>query len=159
MFQHIVTAWRIHRGCMFANVRTRKTRFDTTTKFMVFVTSLFNLLWWFHAVDILLRFQQHCPSLFVHEAMKSLFQHAWTSLSTTLFKLAYSTMFKLASSTMHVQTGQINHVQVCQQAKTSCAFSRVTWWENVFYKSNEGTVAIDTNIYFNLQVILKNVTF
>ena len=32
--------------------------------------------------------------LFVHQAMNSLFQHAWTSLSTTLFKLANSTMFK-----------------------------------------------------------------
>ena len=30
----------------------------------------------------------------------SLFQHAWTSLSATIFKLACTTMFKLASSTM-----------------------------------------------------------
>ena len=72
----------------------------------------------------------------------------WTSLSTTLFKLA---MFKLdqlnhveacqqpcsnwpaqscssLSTTMfkpvnnHVQTSQLNHVEACQQAKTICAF-------------------------------------
>ena len=38
-------------------------------------------------------FQQRCPItliLFVHQAMNSLFQHAWTSLSTTMFKLASS---------------------------------------------------------------------
>ena len=64
--------------------------------------------------------------------MNSLFQHAWTSLSTTMFKLASSTMssslsttiFKLISSTMfkpvnnHVEAGQLNpvhnHVQACQ---------------------------------------------
>ena len=41
--------------------------------------------------------------------MSNLFQHVWTSLSTTLFKLAISTM----------------HVQACQQAKASCEFLRV----------------------------------
>ena len=46
------------------------------------------------AVDLSRWFQQHCSSLFVHQAMDSLFQHAWTSLSTTMFKLAISTMFK-----------------------------------------------------------------
>ena len=61
------------------------------------------------AVDLSPWFQQHCSSLFVHQAMNSLFQHAWTSLSTT----------------MHVQAGQLNHVQACQQAKTSCVFLRV----------------------------------
>ena len=45
------------------------------------------------AVDLSWWFQQHCSSLFVHRAMNSLFQHAWTSLSTTMFKLASSTMF------------------------------------------------------------------
>ena len=52
------------------------------------------------AVDLSWWFQQRCSSLFVHQAINSLFQHAWTSLSTTLFKLANSTLFKLASSTM-----------------------------------------------------------
>ena len=44
-----------------------------------------DLSWWFQP-----RFQQRCSSLFVHQAMNSLFQHTWT----TLFKLASSTMFK-----------------------------------------------------------------
>ena len=35
------------------------------------------------AVDLSWWFQQLCPSLFVHQAMNSLFQHAWTSLSKT----------------------------------------------------------------------------
>ena len=102
MFQHI------------AYVRTWKTRLDTTAKFMIVVTSLFNLVissfhvttcsivyeqrCWFY--DLSWWFQQRCSSLFVRQAMNSLFQHAWTSLSTTMFKLASSTMFKLASSTM-----------------------------------------------------------
>ena len=46
------------------------------------------------AVDLSWWFQQRCSSLFVHQAMNSLFQHAWTSLSRTMFKLASSTMFK-----------------------------------------------------------------
>ena len=55
-------------------------------------------------------FQQRL-SLFVHQAMNSLFQHAWTSLSTTMFKLASSTW--------------INIVHACQQAIRSCAFFRI----------------------------------
>ena len=39
------------------------------------------------AVDLSWWFQQRCSSLFVHQATSSLFQHAWTSLSTTLLKL------------------------------------------------------------------------
>ena len=68
-------------------------------------------------------------------------QHAWTSLWTTMFRLASSTMFKPVnnhacsswpvqpcsslSTTMfrpvnnHVQPGQFNHVQVCQQPCSS----------------------------------------
>ena len=41
MLQHTVTAWQIG---LFAYVRTCKTRYDTTAKFMVVVTSLFNLV-------------------------------------------------------------------------------------------------------------------
>ena len=44
---------------------------------------------------------------------QSVRQHASTSLSTTMFKLANSTMFKLASSTF-LQAGQLNHVQTGQ---------------------------------------------
>ena len=58
------------------------------------------LSWMNVAVDLSWWFQQRCSNLFVHQAMNSLFQHAWTSLPTTMFKLASSTMFKLASSTM-----------------------------------------------------------
>ena len=43
MFQHIVYSLANRQG-LFAYVRTYKTRLDTTTKFMVVVTSLFNLV-------------------------------------------------------------------------------------------------------------------
>ena len=43
MFQHIVYSL-VNRQGLFAYVRTCKTRLDTTTKFMVVVTSLFNLV-------------------------------------------------------------------------------------------------------------------
>ena len=122
MFQHIVsTAWRIDRGCSRMSAHA-KPDFDTTTKFMVVVTSLFNLVISSFpdnmystnmAVDLSWWFQQRCSSLFVHQATNSLFQHAWTSLSTTLFKLASSTMFKPVNNA--VQVGQLNHVQACQQ--------------------------------------------
>ena len=46
---------------------------------------MIDLSWWF---------KQHYSSLFVRQAINSVFQHAWTSLSTTMFKLASSTMFK-----------------------------------------------------------------
>ena len=39
-------------------------------------------------------------------------QHAWTSLWTTMFRLASSTMLKPVNN--HVQAGQLNHVQACQ---------------------------------------------
>ena len=71
------------------------------------VQSCYFIILWQHvlscmnmAVDLSWWFQQRCSSLFVHQAMNSLFQHARTSLSTTLFKLASSSMFNLASSTM-----------------------------------------------------------
>ena len=43
MFQHIVYSLA-NRQELFACVKTRKTRLDTITKFMVVVTSLFNLV-------------------------------------------------------------------------------------------------------------------
>ena len=78
------------------------------------------------AVDLSWWFQQRCLTLFVHQTMNSLFQHAWTSLSTTLFKAVNNHV--QASQLNHVQTGQLNHalhVQACQQAKPSCVFLRV----------------------------------
>ena len=108
MFQYIVYSIANRQG-LLVYVRTCKTRLDTTTKFMVVVTSLFNLVmsslpdnmyhhaWTWLSVDLSWWFQQRCSSLFVHQAMNSLFQHASasiTSLSTTMFKLASSTMFK-----------------------------------------------------------------
>ena len=81
MFQHIVTAWQIDRGCS----RMLEHYFIIPWHHVLSCTNMaVNLSWWF---------QQHCPNLFVHQAMNSLFQHAWISLSTTMFKLASSTMF------------------------------------------------------------------
>ena len=98
MFQYFVYSLANRQG-LFVYVRICKTRLDTTTKFMVVVTSLFNLVissfadnMFYHVWTWLLIyndawFQQRCSSLFVHQAMQnSLFQHAWTSLSTTIFK-------------------------------------------------------------------------
>ena len=71
------------------------------TKFTIVVTSLFNLvISSFPNVMFYHVYEQRCSSLFVHQAMNSLFQHAWTSLSTTLFKLASSTMFKPVNNTV-----------------------------------------------------------
>ena len=93
-----------------------KTRLDTTIKFMVVVTSLFNpvissfpnnshvLSCMNNAVDLSWWFQQRCSSLFVHQTMDSLFRLASSAMfklvSSTMFKLVSSAMFKLASSTM-----------------------------------------------------------
>ena len=110
MFQHIVYSLANRQG-LFAYVRTCKTRLDATVKFMVVVNiavqSCYFIIPWPHvlscmnmSVDLSWWFKQRCSSLFVHQAMNSLFQQPWASLSTTMFKLASSTMFKLASSTM-----------------------------------------------------------
>ena len=71
---------------------------------MVVVTSLFNLVissfpdnMFYHVWTTLLIYHDGFNNVV---QMNSLFQHAWTRLSTTLFKLASSTMFKLASSIM-----------------------------------------------------------
>ena len=75
-------------------------RLDTTAMFMVVVTSLFNLCMNM-AVDLSWWFQQRRSSLFVHQATNSLFQHARTTLSITMFKLASSTMFKPVNRQKH----------------------------------------------------------
>ena len=115
MFRHIVYSLANRQG-LFAFVRTCKTLLDTTTKFMVVVTSLFNLV------------ISSCPD--------NMSYHAWTWLliyhmivPTTLFKSVRSSNHEQSVPTCmnkpvnnHVQAGQLNHVQACQQAKTSCAF-------------------------------------
>ena len=47
----------------------------------------------------------------------------WTSLSTTMFKLASSTMLKPVNN--HVQAGQFNHEQACQQPCSSWQLNHV----------------------------------
>ena len=89
MFQHIVYSLANRQG-LFAYVRTCKTQL---AKYNNLVTSLFNLLIliipWEHVLPCmnmavnLSCFQQLCSSLFVHQAMNTLFQHAWTSLSSS----------------------------------------------------------------------------
>ena len=87
------------------------------------VQSCYFLIPWQHvlscmkmAVDLSWRSQQR-SGMFVHQALNSLFQHAWTSLSTTIFKLASWTTFKPVNN--HVQAGQLNHEQACQQPCSS----------------------------------------
>ena len=57
--------------------------------------------------------------------MNSLFQHALTSLATTMLNQAGQINHVQAGQLNHVQAGQLNHVEACQLAKTSCAFLRV----------------------------------
>ena len=91
-----------NRQGLFAYVRTCKTRLDTTTNCSILSFHSFH----YHplttcmkmAVDLSWWFQQRSSNLLFHQAMNSLFQHAWTSLSTTLFKLASSTMSKPVNS-------------------------------------------------------------
>ena len=94
MFQHIVYSLANRQG-LFAYVRTCKTRLDTTTKFMVVVTLLFDLV-----INFIISWQ-HVLSctvwtwlLIYHDGYNNIVQHAWTSLSTTMFKLASTGMFK-----------------------------------------------------------------
>ena len=137
MFQHIVYSLANRQG-LFAYIRTCKLRFDTTTRFMVVVTSLFNLVissfadnmfyrvWaWlliYHDVPTtlfkLVRSTSHevCSNMHEQACKQHMFKLASStmlSLTTTLFKLASSTMFKPVNNT--VQAGQLNHVQACQQ--------------------------------------------
>ena len=145
MFQNIVYSLANRQG-LFAYVRTCKTRLDTTTKFMVVVTSLFNLVissfpdnMFYHVWTWLSIYHdgsnnvvQVCSFIKPWTLCSNMHEQAcqqpcssWpvqpcSSLSTILFKLASSTMFKSVNNT--VQAGQLNHVQACQQAKTSCVF-------------------------------------
>ena len=91
-------------------------------------------------------------------------------VSTTLFKSVRSSIHeqpvptctsnKPVSNT--VQVGQLTILTIFKSVnrqKQAVRFHVCRWRENVFYKSKEGTVSIDTNIYFSLQAILKNITF
>ena len=141
MFQHIVTAWRIDRGCSRMLVRTCKTRLDTTTKFMVIVTSLFSLIssfpdnMFYHVWTWLLFYHdgsnnvvQVCSfikpwtvcSNYMHKHVCQQHCSSWpaqpcSSLSAHPCCSLSITLFKLASSTMFY----------ARHAKTSRAFLRV----------------------------------
>ena len=98
-------------------VRTCKTRLDTTTKFMVVVTSLFNL--------VISSFPDNMFNMYEHDFW-------FIMVTTTLFwsvrlsshEQSVSTYMK-KSVNNHVQADKLHHVQACQQAKTSCAFLHV----------------------------------
>ena len=127
MFQHIVTVWRIDRGCsrMLKHTKLDLIQQPSHGCCNIAVQSCYFIIPWQHvvscmnmAVGLSRWFQQRCSSLSVHEAMNSLLQHAWTSLSTTLFKLASSTMFKLASATMFKPVNrekQVVRLYVCSR--------------------------------------------
>ena len=117
MLQPIVTAWRIDRDCS-RMLEHAKPDLIQATKFMVVVTSLFNL--------VILSFPDN------------MFYHVWTT--TTLFKSVRSSSHEQSVPTCmdkpvnshlqagqlnRVKAGQLNHVQARRQAKTSCAFLRV----------------------------------
>ena len=85
-----------------------KTQLDTTTKFMVVVTLLFNLVISSFPDNILIMYEHNCWFTY-HDGSNNVDQvcsfikpwtvcsnmhEHWTSLSTTLFKLANSAMFK-----------------------------------------------------------------
>ena len=80
------------------------------------VQSFYFIIPWQHVLSCMYERRVHTSWTFVHQATNSLFQHAWTSLSTTLFKLASSTMLNhvQAGQPNHVQAGQLNHVQAGQ---------------------------------------------
>ena len=85
------TAWRIGRGCSRMLERAKPDLIQQPSA----------LSWWF---------QQRCSRLFVHQATNNLFQHAWTSLSTTMFNWA----------------GQLNHCSSLLTDKNKrCVFTCV----------------------------------
>ena len=111
MFQHIVYSLANRQG-LFAYVKTCTTRLDTTTKFMVVVTSLFNLV--------------------ISSFPDNMFYHAWTWLlinhdgSNNVVQVCYSSNHEQSVPTCMnkpvkntVQAGQLNHVQACQQPCSS----------------------------------------
>ena len=118
MFQHIVYCFGNRQG-LFAYVRTCKTRLDTTTKFMVVVTSLFNfgiifIIPWQHvlscmnmAVDLSWWFQQRCSSLLCYKIIQNLIMLHYCRFFFTLAnsekKITSADPSDLLSSNMVVQ--------------------------------------------------------
>ena len=92
LFNHVATYCYslANRQRFFAYVRTCKTRLETSNQVHgccnIVVQSCYFIIPWQHvlscmnmqAVDLSWWFQQRCSSLFVHQAMNNLFQHAWT---------------------------------------------------------------------------------
>ena len=101
MFQHIVTAWRIDRGCSRMLEHAKADLIQQSSSWLLYnivVQSCYFIIPWhvlscmYMAVDLTWWFQQHCSSLFVHQQPCS----SWpaqpcSSLSTNMFKLASST--------------------------------------------------------------------
>ena len=85
MFQDIVTAWRVDRGCSRMLEHAKLNLIQQPSSSVIVVTSLFNLVIssfpdnmfyrMNNAVDLSWWFQQRCSSLLVHQAVNSLFQH------------------------------------------------------------------------------------
>ena len=106
MFQHNIVYGLANRHsievvCLCYNIQN-PTWYNNHVQYCcnIAVQSCYFIIPWQHvlscmnmAVDLSWWLQQR-SSLFVHQAMNSLFLHVWTSLSTTLFKLASSAMFK-----------------------------------------------------------------
>ena len=65
-------------------------------------------------------------------------QHAWTSLWTTMFRLASSTMLKPVNN--HVQAGQLNHVQACQTCSGWPAQPCLSLWTTMLFKLASSTM-------------------
>ena len=62
-------------------------------------------------------------------------QHAWTSLWTTMFRLASSTMLKPVNN--HVQAGQLNHVQACQTCSGWPAQPCLSLWTTMHVQAGQ----------------------
>ena len=115
MFRHIVYSLANRQG-LFAYVRTCKTWLDTTTKFMVVVTSLslFNLV--------------------ISSFRDNMFYHAWTWLliyhdgSNNVVQVRSFIKPWTVCSNMHEQAGQLNHVQACQQLCSSWPVQPCSSW-------------------------------
>ena len=96
MFRHIVYSLANRQG-LFAYVRTCKTRLDTTTKFMVVVTSLFNLV--------------------ISSFPDNMFYHAWTWL--LIYHDGSNNVVQVRSFIKPWTVCSNMHEQACQQPCSS----------------------------------------
>ena len=96
MFQHIVYSIANRQG-LFAYVRICKTRLDTTTKFMVVVTSLFNLV--------------------ISSLPDNMFYHAWTWL--LIYHDGSNNVVQVCSFIKPWTVCSNMHEQACQQPCSS----------------------------------------